>query len=937
MRNAVPCALLSASGRLIGACPGLCGSLRPAPSMVMADCQRHVHRAPVRVGFYDIERTLGKGNFAVVKLARHRITKTEVAIKIIDKSQLDAVNLEKIYREVEIMKMLDHPHIIKLYQVMETKNMLYLVTEYAKNGEIFDYLANHGRLSEAEARRKFWQILSAVEYCHSCNIVHRDLKAENLLLDNHMNIKIADFGFGNFYKTGEPLATWCGSPPYAAPEVFEGQQYEGPQLDIWSMGVVLYVLVCGALPFDGPTLPILRQRVLEGRFRIPYFMSEECEHLIRRMLVLEPSKRLTIAQIKEHKWMMTEVPVHRPVLYAQSHEKEASIGEHNEQVLRLMHSLGIDQQKTIESLQNRSYNHFAAIYYLLVERLKSHRSSFPVEARIDARQRRPSTVAEQTVAKTSTVVSPVNLMPQNVRMMRAPVLPEASTVEPFPYPQGSCCQAEATFLEEEAVNTPSVNGCLLDPLPPVTVRKGCQSLPSNMMETSIDEGIETEDDSEDDPSATFAAFQGRHSGQRRHTLAEVTNQLVVVPNIASDMEGNLFSIGNHPSLGSVDSEYDMGSIQSDLNVQEDSGVLKEVAIANQSVSRLTPPYIGLRPTNLPMPAMASQKRETHNRSPVSFREGRRASDTSLTQGIVAFRQHLQNLARTKGILELNKIQMLYEQIGPTEDPNAISTPHHLQDLNNPQDLSTQLPNMPAFPNGMQPQLLSRRQSLETQYLQHRLQKGNLLVKTQNSCQLYCKETPRSLEQQLQEHRLHQKRMFLQKQPQLQAYFNQMQIAENTYPMQGQQLPLSHQETTQQNQFSFSQPLSPVLEPASDEIQYDPFLSQYHKLHSQQMQHIIQPSQQQVITQIHIQQPILQYGYQTCELPPVSRQEPEYTNQCQYSITSAQQGNMALDENQGSPTGHDPQSSYETLTLNEPFDCEMMETVDSQHGGYVLVN
>ncbi|XP_075695874.1 serine/threonine-protein kinase SIK2 isoform X2 [Rhinoderma darwinii] len=865
--------------------------------MVMADCQRHVQRGPVRVGFYDIERTLGKGNFAVVKLARHRITKTEVAIKIIDKSQLDAVNLEKIYREVQIMKMLDHPHIIKLYQVMETKNMLYLVTEYAKNGEIFDYLANHGRLSESEARRKFWQILSAVEYCHSRHIVHRDLKAENLLLDNHMNIKIADFGFGNFYKTGEPLATWCGSPPYAAPEVFEGQQYEGPQLDIWSMGVVLYVLVCGALPFDGPTLPILRQRVLEGRFRIPYFMSEECEHLIRRMLVLEPSKRLSVAQIKEHKWMMTEVPVHRPVLYAQNQEKEASIGEYNEQVLRLMHSLGIDQQKTIESLQDRSYNHFAAIYYLLVERLKSHRSSFPVEARIDARQRRPSTVAEQTVAKMSTVVSPVNLLSQNVRMMRTPVLPETSTVEPFSYPQSSC-QADTTFLEEDAVNTPTVNGCLMDPLPPVVMRKGCQSLPSNMMETSIDEGIETEDDSEDDPASAFAAFQGRRSGQRRHTLAEVTNQLVVLPNVVPDMEGKLFTIGNIPCLGSVDSEYDMGSVQSDLNFQEDAGVLNEVAMANQAVTRLTPPYIGIRPTNLAMPAMSSQKREAHNRSPVSFREGRRASDTSLTQGIVAFRQHLQNLARTKGILELNKIQMLYEQIGPTEDPNLTS--HNLEDPNHPQ-------------------------------------KGSLLAKAQNSCPLYCKETPRSLEQQLQEHRLLQKRLFLQKQPQLQAYFNQMQIAENTYPMQGQQLPLSHQDSVQQNQFSLSQPLSPVLEPASDEMQYDPFLSQYHKLHSQQMQHMVQPNQPQVLAQVHVQQPALQYAYQTCELPEMPTHESEYTNQCQYSIDSTQQGGVALHEIQGSPMGHDPQTSYKTLNLNEPYDCEMMETVDSQHSGYVLVN
>nr|XP_028564474.1 serine/threonine-protein kinase SIK2 isoform X3 [Podarcis muralis] len=703
---------------------------------------------PVRVGFYEIEGTLGKGNFAVVKLGRHRITRSEVAIKIIDKSQLDSVNLEKIYREVQIMKMLDHPHIIKLYQVMETKSMLYLVTEYAKNGEIFDYLANHGRLSESEARRKFWQILSAVEYCHSRKIVHRDLKAENLLLDNNMNIKIADFGFGNFYKSGEPLTTWCGSPPYAAPEVFEGQQYEGPQLDIWSMGVVLYVLVCGALPFDGPTLPILRQRVLEGRFRIPYFMSEECEHLIRRMLVLDPSKRLTIAQIKEHKWMLVEVPVQRPILYPQGQENEPSIGEYNEQVLRLMHSLGIDQQKTIESLQDKSYNHFAAIYYLLIERLKSHRSSFPVEQRLDSRQRRPSTIAEQTVAKAQASVAPVNLRPQNVRLLRSPGLPPTSTAEAFSFPP-SACQAESAFMEEERIDTPKVNGCLLDPIPPMMGRKGCQSLPSSMMETSIDEGIETEGESEEDPAQAFAALQATRCGKRRHTLAEVTNQLVVMPGT-----GKVFSMDENQSLSSIDSEYDMGSIQRDLNFLEDTPSLKEMVLANQPAPRMTPPFIGLRPANPAMQALASHKREAHNRSPVSFREGRRASDTSLTQGIVAFRQHLQNLARTKGILELNKVQLFYEQMRSEDEPALASTSPHLQDLRSgPQQEETpqQQEAASAFANGIHPQLLSRRQSLETQYLQHRLQKPSLLSKAQNACQVFCKELPRSLEQQLQEH------------------------------------------------------------------------------------------------------------------------------------------------------------------------------------------
>nr|XP_009940585.1 PREDICTED: serine/threonine-protein kinase SIK2 [Opisthocomus hoazin] len=868
----------------------------------------------------------------------------QVAIKIIDKSQLDAVNLEKIYREVQIMKMLDHPHIIKLYQVMETKSMLYLVTEFAKNGEIFDYLASHGRLSESEARRKFWQILSAVEYCHGRKIVHRDLKAENLLLDNNMNIKIADFGFGNFYKSGEPLTTWCGSPPYAAPEVFEGQQYEGPQLDIWSMGVVLYVLVCGALPFDGPTLPLLRQRVLEGRFRIPYFMSEECEHLIRRMLVLDPSKRLTIAQIKQHKWMLIEVPAQRPVRYAPGEENEPSIGEYNEQVLRLMHSLGIDQQKTVESLQNKSYNHFAAIYYLLVERLKSHRSSFPVEQRLDARQRRPSTIAEQTVAKAQAVVPSVNPHLQNARLLQSPGLPSASGAEVFSFPSSNC-QGETAFMEEERVETPKVNGCLLDPVPPVVIRKGCQSLPTSMMETSIDEGIETEGESEDNPAQAFAALQAARCGKRRHTLAEVTNQLVLMPGT-----GKVYSLDENSSLGSTDSEYNMGSIQRDIKYLEDTPSLKEIMLTNQQAPRMTAPFLGLRPANPAMQVLASQKRDTHNRSPVSFREGRRASDTSLTQGIVAFRQHLQNLARTKGILELNKVQLLYEQMGTDEESSLTSTATQLQDLinNPPQEEASQQHQeaASAFPNGAHPPLLPRRQSLETQYLQHRLQKPTLLSKAQNTCQLYCKELPRSLEQQLQEHRLHQKRLFLQKQSQLQAYFNQMQIAESSYPTSSQ-LPLSCQEEQQQQQqstqFSLQQPLSPVMEPSSEQMQYDPFPSQYQKVQLDPLPPSQITSSSRLSSPVQVQQQppqSLQYSYQTCELPVVTSSEPDYPDQCHYSMDPAQQSSVALPDSQSSSASHESQSNYDALTLSELpglFDCEMMETVDPQHSGFVLVN
>uniref|UniRef100_A0A8C5G2Z9 non-specific serine/threonine protein kinase n=1 Tax=Gouania willdenowi TaxID=441366 RepID=A0A8C5G2Z9_GOUWI len=875
--------------------------------MVMADSvQKPLIRGPVRVGFYDIERTLGKGNFAVVKLARHRITKTEVAIKIIDKTQLDAVNLEKVYREVQIMKMLDHPHIIKLYQVMETKNMLYLVTEYAKNGEIFDYLAKHGRLSELEARRKFWQILSAVEYCHNRNIVHRDLKAENLLLDGHMNIKIADFGFGNFFQPGEPLATWCGSPPYAAPEVFEGQPYEGPQLDIWSMGVVLYVLVCGALPFGGPTLPVLRQRVLEGRFRIPYFMTEDCEHLIRRMLVLDPSKRLSVAQIKEHKWMAMDVPVQRPVLYQQpvTAEGEAGMGEYSEQVLRLMHSLGIDQHKTVESLQNKSYNHFAAIYYLLVERLKAHRCSFPVEQRLDARQRRPSTIAEQTVAKVTD---------GGVRLLRSTAVPQAST-DAFTFSQ-TACPLEQNFMVED-VNTPKVNGCLLDPLPPSTVlRKSSTSSPSNMMETSIDEGIETEEpDVEEDPAHLLSAYQTARFGQRRHTLSEVTNQ----PGPSN--QGKLFALGHNPSTGSVDSDmgYDIGSMHSDLSLLEDPPSLSDVVPSNNPAPFLTP-----RPANPAMVGLTSQHRETHNRSPISFREGRRASDTSLTQGLVAFRQHLQNLARTKGILELNKVQMLVEQMGSGEGAamGPLRPQHHLHNLLE----ACKQEGIALYQGVSQPPLLSRRQSLETQYLTHRLQKANALANSPASCQLYCKETPRSLEQQLQEHRLNQKRMYLQQSQGvgLPVYFNQMQIAEGSYPTGSPTLDPTSPLPLQANPPApptFSS-LSPLMEPG-EALLYDPYMTHQHY-----SQHLPPP-----LLHPHLHHPQLHdtsatslgFSYHTgCEQQAL---EPS-TEQYHFALDPA----PLMLPHAGEAVGDVLAGSDGSI-----LDSEMMETVDSQHG-FVLVN
>ncbi|XP_063392321.1 uncharacterized protein LOC134677824 [Cydia fagiglandana] len=332
----------------------------------------------VRVGNYNLEKTIGTGNFAVVKLATHVITKCKVAIKIIDKSRLDEDNLKKTFREIAIMKRLRHPHIVRLYQVMESTHTIYLVTEYAPNGEIFDHLVSKGRMPEPQAARLFSQMVSAVGYCHARGVVHRDLKAENLLLDTHMNIKLADFGFSNEYVRGGALATWCGSPPYAAPELFEGRRYDGPKADIWSLGVVLYVLVCGALPFDGGTLHELRAVVLAGKFRIPYFMSQECEQLIRHMLVVEPEKRLSLRGVAKHRWLSSHhagpgppAPIDPSTGACTCHPAGVAATPSRDTVLSHMLTLpGLTPDLIQQSVQEERFDHISAIYHLLMDKVQ---------------------------------------------------------------------------------------------------------------------------------------------------------------------------------------------------------------------------------------------------------------------------------------------------------------------------------------------------------------------------------------------------------------------------------------------------------------------------------------------------------------------------------------------------------------------------------------
>ncbi|XP_049923152.1 serine/threonine-protein kinase MARK2 isoform X11 [Epinephelus lanceolatus] len=313
------------------------------------------------IGNYRLLKTIGKGNFAKVKLARHVLTGKEVAVKIIDKTQLNSSSLQKLFREVRIMKMLNHPNIVKLFEVIETEKTLYLVMEYASGGEVFDYLVAHGRMKEKEARAKFRQIVSAVQYCHQKCIVHRDLKAENLLLDADMNIKIADFGFSNEFTLGNKLDTFCGSPPYAAPELFQGKKYDGPEVDVWSLGVILYTLVSGSLPFDGQNLKELRERVLRGKYRIPFYMSTDCENLLKKFLILNPSKRGSLEQqIMRDRWMNVghEDEELKPYVEPQPDYKDPRRTD-------IMLQMGFSQDEIQDSLVNQKYNDVMAAYLLL--------------------------------------------------------------------------------------------------------------------------------------------------------------------------------------------------------------------------------------------------------------------------------------------------------------------------------------------------------------------------------------------------------------------------------------------------------------------------------------------------------------------------------------------------------------------------------------------
>ncbi|XP_010199147.2 maternal embryonic leucine zipper kinase [Colius striatus] len=311
--------------------------------------------------YYELRETIGTGGFAKVKLARHRLTGEKVAIKIMDKLALGD-DLPRVKTEIDAMKNLHHQHICQLYHVIETSRKIFIVLEYCPGGELFDYIISKDRLSEEEARVFFRQIVSAIAYVHSEGYAHRDLKPENLLIDKEHKLKLIDFGLCAKPKGGldYQLKTCCGSPHYAAPELIQGKAYIGSEADIWSMGVLLYALLCGFLPFDDESVISLYKKIVRGKYSIPNWLSTGSILLLSQMLQVDPKKRITVKCLLNHPWIMNG---HSDAVEWQSKYLLGHLDEDCLEELSVFHKKS--RESIIKLLSEWKYDQMSATYLLL--------------------------------------------------------------------------------------------------------------------------------------------------------------------------------------------------------------------------------------------------------------------------------------------------------------------------------------------------------------------------------------------------------------------------------------------------------------------------------------------------------------------------------------------------------------------------------------------
>ena len=324
------------------------------------------------IGNYLLFDQIGMGSFSKVTKAIHLITEQIVAVKILEKEKIeDEIDIERIIREIEILKTIMHPNIAQIYETYSTIHNIYLMMEYVEGGDLFDYITTNIYLSETIACHIYRQIISVLDYLTEMGISHRDIKPENILLDeSHKNIKVIDFGLSNYCKNKELLASSCGSPCYASPEMLSGKPYRGVTTDLWSSGVVLYSMLVGSLPFDDQEIQKLYEQIKIGKFYLPSTLSLEAIDLLKKILEVNPKKRITIKEIKEHPWFnKVQNPLYKGIIYNINNINENKFPYDNKVISFVIKEFYIDdkninEEKLIKMIKKHEINQYTATYYI---------------------------------------------------------------------------------------------------------------------------------------------------------------------------------------------------------------------------------------------------------------------------------------------------------------------------------------------------------------------------------------------------------------------------------------------------------------------------------------------------------------------------------------------------------------------------------------------
>ena len=322
---------------------------------------------------YIIEEKLGEGIFGTVKLATHKLTNEKVAIKLLNKNRITKAQQTLLSRELSILKRMNHFNIIKLYSIIETESIIYLIQEYSQGKELSHYIQNHSKIDEKEICKFFQQIISGIEYIHKMGIVHRDLKPENILLTRANDIKIIDFGLSNTYSEGQLLKTSCGSPYYAPPEMLQGKPYKGLYSDIYSCGIILYYMLSKKLPFNEKNNTELYKKIIEGKFNMPKNISKDAQDLLKKIIKVNPEERIKIADIKNHPWFQL-ANIHYN-MHAGLNCDEIIFPIDNE-IVGKMHELGFKKMEVRYNIIKNEHNNITTTYYLLLDKkIKKGRKS----------------------------------------------------------------------------------------------------------------------------------------------------------------------------------------------------------------------------------------------------------------------------------------------------------------------------------------------------------------------------------------------------------------------------------------------------------------------------------------------------------------------------------------------------------------------------------